>query len=448
MGIYIWEFTLAIGDEIILRFLDIGVVNVGGDDTKLQKLSSAVQELSDLLKKTPVMTTSYTMVAADPNIEATDLTIQDGMAVLKKNWTTVNNTFSGPPVAIIRAMLLDAVVQAARQDDAIATAFVNVARNALTNVELGDEATIWRDVVAEIEAKVDVRAEAEWATPDMITVKALVYKKPGSIVVSSSDSEVNRAALQVSIQSSVGQQNQTGHNPHWVHQNPQQWGSEFASRLSVTIADAIDTAIANSGVEPIDLGAPLAGLAKAVTDHVDSALAAFSGATAGLQRRTNLLWWKEALYSTSAQKSYRDLPIYEAAAMMALDLHEQVPMYSPASVSAFLQEAIRLLPLEQEHSAATAYALVKNTMTSQVMEPLRALAGQLVADANRRGPILCLLADASAIASLDTLHFQRLSGLNDAMTFSPAAWGGWLFRELQAARATGTSGPGHSRRKG
>ena len=34
---------------------------------------------------------------------------------------------------------------------------------------------------------------------------------------------------------------------------------------------------------------------------------AVSGATAGLQRRTNLIWWKETLYSPSARVSYRSM---------------------------------------------------------------------------------------------------------------------------------------------
>src|SRR2546430_2642861 len=63
--------------------------------------------------------------AADPDVSATDPTIVEAMAVLKKHWITMANTFQSTPVAIIRAVLLDAVVQVSREDDAIAVAFVN-----------------------------------------------------------------------------------------------------------------------------------------------------------------------------------------------------------------------------------------------------------------------------------------------------------------------------------
>jgi hypothetical protein len=60
-------------------------------------------------------------------------------------------------------------------------------------------------------------------------------------------------------------------------------------------------------IEPVDLSEPLKNLASAVSIHVDNTLQAVSGATAGLQRRTSLIWWKETLYSPSVQRSYRDI---------------------------------------------------------------------------------------------------------------------------------------------
>lgn len=83
--------------------------------------------------------------------------------------------------------------------------------------------------------------------------------------------------------------------------------------MSVAIAEALDGMAEVLAPVPVDLSGPLSTLAKAVAAHVDKALTSFSGATAGLQRRTNLLWWKEALYSPSVHASYLDLPPFEAS---------------------------------------------------------------------------------------------------------------------------------------
>ena len=81
-----------------------------------------------------------------------------------------------------------------------------------------------------------------------------------------------------------------------------------------------------------------------MSGHLTATLQAVSGATAGLQRRTNLLWWKEALFSPSARMSYRDMSASDAAALMAFDMHRQIPTFSPASVAAFLRETVIALP--------------------------------------------------------------------------------------------------------
>ncbi|MCW2905115.1 MAG: hypothetical protein JWO67_7380, partial [Streptosporangiaceae bacterium] len=316
------------GQEFLLRFLEIGAIDLKGDDTKLDKLRSTAKDLSAALRKAPSKTASFTMVAADPNIAATDPTVDEAMASLRRQWETVANAFAGRPVGVLRAILLDAIVQAARSDDAIAVAFVNTARNALAYAETSDEAEIWREAVSEIETKVDARAEAEWATPEMVTVDPLQYTPPTPVSMDYEKPTVDRDKLKAKIHSAAGPWGPTNPNPHQPHNNPNSWSQEFANRMSVAISEALDGMAEELAPAPVDLSGPLATLAKAVTVHVDKALASFSGATAGLQRRTNLLWWKEALYSPSAHASYLDLPPFEASALMALDLHEQVPTYS------------------------------------------------------------------------------------------------------------------------
>lgn len=190
--------------EFLLKFLEVGAIDLKGDDTKLDKLRATAKDLSATLRKAPSNTARFTMVAADPNIAATDPTIEEAMASLRKQWETVANAFAARPVNILRAMLLDAIVQAARSDDAIAVAFVNTARNALAHSETADEAEIWREAVSEIETKVDARAEAEWATPEMITVDPLQYMPPALAATDYEAPTTDRSALQAKIHSAAG----------------------------------------------------------------------------------------------------------------------------------------------------------------------------------------------------------------------------------------------------
>jgi hypothetical protein len=417
--------------EFLLKFLEIGAIDLKGDDTKLDKIRSTAKDLAAILRKAPSKTASFTMVAADPNIAPTDPTVEEAMAALRKQWETVANAFAGRPVSILRAILLDAIVQAARSDDAIAVAFVNTARNALAHSETANESGIWREAVSEIETKVDARAEREWATPEMITVDPLLYTPPRPIGEQSEAVTVDRDRFK---QSSASAASAIGH-----YQNINIWLPNVLDTFSDSIAEAIDGVAGELAPSPVDLSSPLSALAKAVATHVNKALASFSDATAGLQRRTNLLWWKEALYSPSAHASYLELPPFEASALMALDLHEQVPTYSPASVSAFLREAIRCLPIEkddQSNGERDLASLVHDARTTTFMQPFRALAAQYAPAPVGRGPLLSLIGHSQDSGTLEATTLRALCGVDASTSMTPSDWGAYLFRELQTARAT------------
>lgn len=425
--------------ELLLKFIEVGAIDLKGDDTKLDKLRSTAKDLSAALRKTPSKTASFTMVAADPNIAPTDPTVEEAMVALRKQWETVANAFSGRPVGILRAILLDAIMQAARTEDAIAVAFVNTARNALAHSETSDEADIWREAVGEIETKVDARAEAEWATPETITIDPLQYTPPVPVSTDYEAPTIDRNGLQVKIHSAASPWATDPKNPYSPQNNPQNWALDFANKMSVAIADVLDEMADEIAPAQVDLSGPLSTLAKAVTAHVDKALSSFSGATAGLQRRTNLLWWKEALYSPSAHASYLDLPPFEASALMALDLHEQVPTYSPASVSAFLREAVRCLNPEtgEKSNGEREFAsLVLEARTTEFMRPLRALAAQYVTAPVGRGLLLSLIGHPQDSGTIDATTLRALCGVDASKKMRPSEWGTYLFRELQTARAT------------
>ncbi|MEN0116567.1 MAG: GTPase-associated system all-helical protein GASH [Agrobacterium cavarae] len=165
--------------DVLLRFLGHGLVDVGGDDAKLEKLSATSSDLASLLKKTPQKAMAYSLVAFDPSAPVDDPVVTDARDALAQRWPTYINTFAGVPIAVIRAMLLQALSIAAKQDERVAVAFVSSARNALQFIEAGHERSIWIDVVTLIEAQVDAKAEAEWATPDGISVEPMAFSAPG-----------------------------------------------------------------------------------------------------------------------------------------------------------------------------------------------------------------------------------------------------------------------------
>jgi hypothetical protein len=283
----------------------------------------------------------------------------------------------------------------------------------------------------------------------MIAVEPLLFTPPAPVSTDYEAPTVVRSELQAKIYSAAGPWGATNPNQYQPSQG-QHWAKEFADKMSVAIAEVLDGTAKKLAPVPVDLSGPLSKLAKAVTAHVDKALASFSSATAGLQRRTNLLWWKEALYSPSAHASYIDMPPFEAAALMALDLHEQVPTYSPASVSAFLREAVRCLPAEkddQNNGERDVASLVRDARTAAFMQPFRALASQYAPEPVGRGPLLSLIGDPRDSGEIEATTLRHFGGLDASTKMTPSEWATYLFRELQSARATSNSPTKRAKKK-
>lgn len=436
-------------DAILQGFLNKGLIDVGGDDAKLEKLSQAAKDLAGALKKNPSKALSYSLIAFDPDAPENDPVVQEALVALQNRWATYRNTFAATPIAVIRAILLDALVDAAAEDDRVGVCFVASARNALPLLPVDNERDIWIGIVEQVERRVDVRAEEEWATPETISVHPMKYQVPTLTAPEVTIGKASEADLQKGMIAASGphdiNHNPTNGNRHWPNQNPQHWVQEFGTKSGTLIADAINEALSEIEISQPNLVDPFNKLAETVSDYVDGTLKSVSLATAGLQRRTNLLWWREALYSPSAGKSYRELPPTVAAALMALDLFDTVPLFSPASVSAFLGEAVLRLNGTADSGKRPVRDLVTEAQDHNGLASLRAAAAELAAAPDRRGPLLALIGHPEHIGARNVGDFQRLTGVPASSELDAVKWAGWLFRELQASKAATDASPSKRR---
>lgn len=436
------ETRVGMTDDVLLRFLERGMLEVGGDDQKLEKLGLVAGDLAETLVAHPGEALRFAMVAVDPDVPATDPTVAQATSALRTRWPTYVNTFAGTPILLVRALLLDALGRAAADDDRIGVALVASARNLLPFADVGEEAGIWLELVARVESRVDARAEAEWATPASIALPRLALDLPGAASPRLAHKVVARPALTAALQAAAGPHGSngaTGGNPYNPSNQPQQWVTEFGTRAAAAVADVVDAVVSATTIEDVDVSGPLEDLADAMAGHLKDVMAAFSGATAGLQRRTDLLWWKEAAFSASIRRSYRDLPPGVAAALMAFDLHRQVPTFSPASVGAFLAEAVSSLPTAAPPEPRPIRELAIEACRSPELAPLRAVGAALLGAPRGRAPLLASISHGG-VASMTEGEFRDAVGVPADSGLDPRGWAAWVFRELQAARAVEEAG--------
>ena len=430
-------------EDVLLRFLGKGLINVGGDDDKLGHLRQTAVDLAGILREMPAKATPFALVAFDPDVPTTDPTIVEVEDALRNRWETYVNTFSGTPVTVLRAMLLDALVRASGQDDTVAVAFVASARNVLPFTEADGEQEIWTEILLEIERRVEERAEREWATPASISMPDVRFDSPSAVEIRIRSKKTNDTTLRPKFEAAAGphstdpngSQRNTGGNPHWPQNNPQHWVYQFGTRTAQTVAEAINRAIGGLSVEGGDLPGIAREMMVVMSEHLTTTLRAVSDASAGLQRRTNLLWWKEALFSPSAGVSYREMSTSDAAVLMAFDMYRHIPTFSPASVAAFLRETVIALPTIDQGQEIPVGELVKMTRNAEVLNELRTEASKLVAAPEGRGSILGLIGHPDAVPQVDHSRFRDLVGVQADTMLTLPDWSVWMLRELQAARA-------------
>lgn len=123
MGIHGRAFVI---DDVLLKFLTKGLINVGGDDEKLGHLRQTAVDLAEVLEKTPAKAMPFALVAFDPDVPPTDPTIVEVEEALRKHWQTYVNTFSDTPIMVFRAMLLYALIGACSRNEIVAVALGRV----------------------------------------------------------------------------------------------------------------------------------------------------------------------------------------------------------------------------------------------------------------------------------------------------------------------------------
>ncbi|HDS7500264.1 TPA: hypothetical protein QHU55_002559 [Klebsiella aerogenes] len=422
--------------EILMQFLKKGLIDLNGSDEKLDKLMVTTASLVEILDADPSQAICYTLVALDPRVSEDDPVVKGVISVLETNWTTYFNTFAGTPVQVVRAMLLQALVNQSVKNQYVAIAFVSIVRNMLPRMDSGNEIDMWTDLIGSIERRLNKRAEEEWATPEKIKVKPFVYNQTEVIEINSAEVSIDRTALENSIEKATGPVNPknqaTGGNPNWPNSG-QAWAQQFSPLITKAIADTLDEALAEVQIESVDLSKPLKELSSAISEHIDSTLNSICNATAGLQRRSSLLWWKESLYSYSASCTYRDMSVVVAAAVMAYDLFKLVPTSSPASVPAFLYETVLSLPDYEKTKQFGISQLIKEVKKTAFAKSLCDYINNTLPKAEGRCLLVALL-QSDAVYSNDS-EFNKLTGLAAKSKFTLSEWSTWIFRELQAVRA-------------
>lgn len=386
---------------VLQAFMQVSLIDLDGEDSRLEKLQAASAALADEFSARPISMAIPALMAIlrDDDKNPADA-FDDTARAIGNHWSTYQSVFrDGKANTLYRGVALQALVTASESQPSLGTAIALLMRNFATAVELGK-------YVKPITLLVDA-AEAAFAEERealAVPTQGVSTELPNVVKAT----KIDRAKLLKRIEGAVGPHNRAGTagdnpNQHWPNAgNP--WSYDFSDRLMPIIADNIDIAIAEA-----------AKFDEKNQQGVASRIAALGTIDPAIQRSMRLLWWRQSLYSESADKSYRELGAAEAVIHAVADLASHLPDAYERAVDSFLSEAILALGLGND---AQGLGAIQATNASARTALDDCLAFQSPAGLVMTG---VLQKDGAAPICAPTLTYQ--------------GWAVWLLRELMAVRA-------------
>ncbi len=429
-------------DRLLDRFLEKGLLDLKGNDEWYGHIVSTSKSLSTYLRANPAQLVPFAYAALLPKDRENDPAIARTLHLLKAQWKTYASVSIESPHVMLRAIILDALQANAKSNHATKSALAMLLASALPHLFVGKEGQIWKKAVDDLLSAVEQEAELAWTVPSHIAIPDFPKINVPPVRVSVKGTDFDSEGLEEAMIAAAGPSNQENHstdgNPYWPTQG-KHWSYQFAPLAASAIGKAISDA---SGTKSASVYTKTLAnaLTKGIVNYLETVVSHMASTTHGLEMRSRLLWWKEALMSPSARVSYRDIDRRAAPGLMAFDYQTMLPSLAPASVSAFLVETVRTLQPDDE--AASLLDWLNPLAALPQAHILRATIRD-ISYANGYRPLVSLVdSQVPAPASI-----EQFTVFTPDISLTPSQFSLLIFLELQAMKAVAdiepTNGTGH-----
>lgn len=315
---------------------------IGDDDTRRDLLLKAVAELVKIYKKAPNQVRCYALVALDAHIAEDNPLLVATYEVIKKHWAGAGGKFKGTmPRQTVRGIILSALYERAAEDLTALKALYYTASGYYHFADFGSEQPAINLLLEKFGDELEAQAIKEWSLEQgALTTKIESFKLSGFKLGSA---KVDNDKLQTAMTSAVQPlQIHTGYN-NGLQQPQGSWYDDFGTKSSAGITSAVETAFASFGksISTESLEAEVNKFFGSVSKAITESLTKSHQSLKAVERRSQLLWWKETLYSTTLRQSYRDLDAALLPAVMAVELVKLLPDTILVSVDFLLTDTYR-----------------------------------------------------------------------------------------------------------
>jgi hypothetical protein len=317
---------------------------IGEDDTRREQLIKSVAELGKIFKKTPSQIRCYTLVALDAHVTENNPLLVATYEVIKKYWPGAGGKFKGAmPRQTVRGVMLSALYERAAEDLSALKVLYYTASGYYHFTDFGSEQPAIHLLLERFGNELEAYAIEEWSleqaalTPKIEPFKLSGFKLGSAKVEQEELIKSMTEAIQPLRISFPAYHNGGTYSPE------QSWYTNFAAKSTDGIVSAVEAALQNFGktLSTANLEAEVNKFFGNISNAITDTLAKSHQSLKAVERRSQLLWWKETLYSTTLRQSYRELDSALLPAVMAVELAKLVPDTIPVSVDFLLTDTYR-----------------------------------------------------------------------------------------------------------
>lgn len=396
------------------------------DDGDFKKLKKSSDEIAKKLTKNKSKIVSYTLAAIDPDISVNNPDIIEVKEVIIKNWSTFASNAKDTPLTYIRAVILEALNSLTEVLNHSLIIWFGC-RNITHHLKLtGNEKDIVLEFLSELCNQINRVANSEWAlSNNNNSSKINVELKDITKYLVNDDTLIKYLEDAVGPSNKDGVANYASPNPHWPNAN-NSWSYEFPSRAAKGFKNAIDPCLKAIGTTMNENKNTIQNGLNKIAEQMQMEV---SDKNKSLQLRSELLWWKEAGYSPSTDKSYKELDENILTLVLAYDYSSFIPVVYPKSVDYFLKETYNTIKLAEGQELTLKVLLSRFDTKSEELK-------QLLPESDTSIGKLTLLNFINGLIwnKYQLTQFENLVGIPLNTKLSPSELTVWLFHDFQLAK--------------
>ena len=157
-------------DSLLDRFLEKGLLDLKGNDQWYGHITATASSLSAFLRANPEDIVPFTYAALVSDVADRDPAIEKTVSLLRAEWKTYASISMASPKVMLRAIILDALLQNANSNNATKSVLALLLSSALPHLSVGKEEEVWTKALDQLQSEVETSAEAAWTVPSQISV--------------------------------------------------------------------------------------------------------------------------------------------------------------------------------------------------------------------------------------------------------------------------------------